>query len=119
MSSDVRELARECLAAIIEGIDTSSSSASCDALEFVIDGYRCNSGSLTGPIRRSVEVECERRGWGCVWKRDLRFSYWLAVEDVNKWPTIASRTGKTALECALLALKWLLENPSEVSDGKA
>ncbi len=109
--SDVRELARECLR-----LYAFISPVMHDALHDVVDGVS-DHGHIIGAVRHAVEVECERRvlhyQWGSMALEGGALWHYCLIGGISGQET----GGSAALECALQALKWLLENPVEVSDG--
>jgi len=123
---DVRELARECRAL---WLNTNSKeialvrhwSSVVDALNQISAGVAAH-GLGVGPIRHAVEVECERRGWGWEWFANpleghrFNASVWSTEYGSDTYYNVVGLSklrGTNTLECALLALKWLLENPAE------
>ena len=113
---DVRELARECVRLWPHEFVKSKGSALAECMRLDRHGLEAQQDDyFTGPIRHAVEVECERRGWSWSWHMFEPNSYGFDAElhDLRR----VCEDGGTALECALHTLKWLLENPSEVTDG--
>jgi hypothetical protein len=130
---DARELARECLDLWTGRTGTRNQGSGCcpiaqwaevrRSLVMLASGGGCAFGERVGVLRHAVEVECERRGWGWEWVANplegYRFnvSVWSIEYGSDTFCNVAGLSklaGSTALECALLALKWLLENPVEV-----
>ena len=77
-----------------------------------------DNGHTTGPIRYRVEEECTRRGFQWRWQNlgtDTTFRAWEMEQE--RWVRIDHVNVRgDSLECALLALKWFLENPVEEDD---
>ena len=108
---NIRELARECVRLWPSVSDLNGAAlAECKRLDR--HGLPAQHvGYFVGPIRHAVEVECERRGWSWSWHMFEPGSYGFDAElhDLRR----ICESGTTPIECALLALKWLLENSWE------
>ena len=117
---DVRELARECreLWAASDDGDRRPFApwAMVDrGLGNIVAGREVTPASV-GWFRNAVERECEQRGWGTEWRRYREGGHGFGTKGFKTHLELEFGS-PTALGCALLALKWLLENPVEVSDG--
>jgi hypothetical protein len=124
--SDVRELARECHKAMVLHHRLGADEAEVlGHLTYWLSpiykilwtcGYGDPShlaadGALVGPLRAWVEKECERRGWA--WELTCASSHYQFSTCAWGEPYELIASANSALECALLALKYLLENPVE------
>jgi hypothetical protein len=79
-------------------------------------------GQMVGPIQHAVGVECVKHGWFPEWSLHPTYGWTFYAmewdEGLKIGGDIQDFDGVTFLECALVALKWFLENPMEDTDGK-
>jgi hypothetical protein len=130
---DVRELARECVSLWDMTSPIGGRINQWWAVHRSLDSIRVYGtdeySRKVGAIRHAVEVEAERRGQPSLrWERERGGKWAFTAPSATRVGHPEDKDvqchsqGDTALECALLALKWLLENPagasaSVVSDG--
>ena len=125
MLSDVQELARKCQELWSDRpFDGFSAAIPWHAVGVAIGLAQTGEvgfGDDVGPIRHAVEVECERRGWEPTWTAYLKNGWTCRIAKRTSeftWKTLAFiDESASALDTALLALKWLLENPVEEEEG--
>lgn len=103
----LKKLAQECLKVLNSRYGDVSTHTLRQVRRALADaGIVTDVGQITGPIRYWVNEWCVRRGWCCSWVRTKNSDLW-------EWQCVHGVGGASALECALDALKWTQENPTE------